>query len=86
MAKVVLDIPDDVRAALGVPAGELEPEVRKELSVALYQRHVLSFGQARRFAGLEYREFEALLADRRVPRHYSVEDVEDDRRYAATGL
>jgi len=47
MPKVVLDIPEDVHAALRLPPPEIEAELRKELALALYQRQVLPVGKAR---------------------------------------
>jgi hypothetical protein len=38
MAKLVLEIPEEIRAALRLPPGEVERELRKELALALYQR------------------------------------------------
>jgi len=57
-----------------------EREPRKEL--ALYQRQVLSFGKARALAQVTRWEFEKLLGERKVIRHYSGEDMEEDIRYA----
>jgi predicted HTH domain antitoxin len=82
MAKLVLEIPEEVRAALRLPPGEIEEELRKELALALYQRQVLSFGKARALARLTRWEFEELLGHRKVPRHYSEEDLQEDLRYA----
>lgn len=56
--------------------------MRKELAVTLYARQLLSLGKARQLAGLSRRDFEALLGERRVPRHYSEEDLEEDLDYA----
>ena len=45
--EVVLKIPDDVVDAVKLPPQEIEPEFRKELALALYQRGALSLGKAR---------------------------------------
>jgi predicted HTH domain antitoxin len=55
-----------------------ESEVKIELALALYQQRRLSFGQARKLADMEYFEFEKLLADRKIPSGYTVEDLHDD--------
>jgi predicted HTH domain antitoxin len=78
MPKFSLDIPDDVADALRLPPDEAEQEVRKELAVTLYARQLLPLSKARQLAGLSRREFESLLGDRQIPRHYSEEDLEED--------
>jgi predicted HTH domain antitoxin len=82
MAKLVLEIPEEVHAALRLPPGEVERELRKELALALYQHGVLSFGKARALAYLTHWEFEELLGQRKVFRHYSKDDLAEDIRYA----
>lgn len=81
MPRMLLEIPEEVRAALRLPPGEVEGELRKELALALYQRQVLSFGKARALAQLTRWEFEELLGVRKVPRHYSEEELQEDLRY-----
>lgn len=82
MAKLTLEIPEEVQAALRLPPAEIEQELRKELALALYQRGVLSLGIARKLALMTRREFEDLLAKRGVTRHYSEEDLQEDLDYA----
>ena len=82
MAKLVLEIPEDVRIALRLPPDEVEQELRKELALALYQRQILSFGKARKLAQLTRWEFEELLGQRKIPRHYSADDLQEDVKYA----
>ena len=82
MAKLVLEIPEDVQAALRFPPGEMERELRTELALALYQRQALSSGKARELAQTTRWEFEELLGQRQIPRQYSEEDLEEDIRYA----
>ena len=83
MTKVILEIPQEVQAALRLPPGEIEQELRKELALALYQRQVLSLGKARELARMTRWEFEELLGRRKMPRHYSAEDLQDDIQYAS---
>lgn len=59
----------------------------RELAVTLHARQLLPLGKARQLAGLSRRDFEALLGERQVPRHYSEENLEADLDYAlGTGL
>ncbi|MBK9336740.1 MAG: UPF0175 family protein [Lewinellaceae bacterium] len=55
-----------------------EQEIRIELAILLYAQKRLTFGQARKLAGLEHPEFEKLLFDRQVPPHYDVAEFEED--------
>ncbi len=65
---------DDVLQA----AQMTEQEVRIELAITLYSRGRLSFGQARKLAGMDYFDFEKLLADRNVPATYDEAAFEKD--------
>lgn len=81
MTKFVLEIPDDVSSALRLPDAEVRQELTKELALALYQRGALSLGKARALAGLTRWQFEDLLGERRITRHYTAQDLEEDIRY-----
>lgn len=82
MRKLTLELPPDVLDAMKLPPAEVEAELRKELAVALYRRGALGIGKARVLAQMTRWEFEDLLKDREVPRHYSESDLDDDIRYA----
>lgn len=82
MAKLTLEIPEEVMRSLKLPPAETEAELCKELTLALYQRGVLSLGKARALARLSRWEFHELLGRRRIPRHYTDEGLEEDLRYA----
>jgi predicted HTH domain antitoxin len=60
----------------------VDAELRKELALALYQRGVLSSGKACRLSEMTRWEFEELLGQRRIPRHYTEENLEEDIEYA----
>ena len=79
--ELVLKIPDDVLDAVKLPPQEIEPELRKELALALYQRGALSLGKARSLAQMTRWEFEDLLKRRQVTRHYTAIDLEEDVQY-----
>ena len=82
MKTMTLDISSDIVEAAKLPQDEKEKEFRKELAVALYQRGVLPLGKARALAQMTRWEFEELLGQRKVVRHYTKSDLEDDIRYA----
>lgn len=82
MAKLTLEVPSEVVDAVQLPPGEIEGELLKELAVGLYRRGVLSLGKARVLAQLTRWEFERLLGDRQVPRHYTDADLDEDLAHA----
>ena len=77
-----LEIDDDVYEALQLPEGERSPAMKRELAVSLYARDILSFGKARTLADLSKREFQELLGEREIPRHYGERELEEDLDYA----
>ncbi|MCK4733328.1 MAG: UPF0175 family protein [Methanophagales archaeon] len=82
----ILEIPVDVMDALRLPPGEVEAELRKELALALYQRGVLSSGKACALAGMTRWEFEDVLGQRQIRRHYTEKNLEEDIEYARSHL
>ena len=76
-----LEIPTEVLSAVKLPPKEVEREFRKELALALYQRGALSLGKARFLAQMTRWEFEELLGERKILRHYTDSDLEEDIRY-----
>jgi len=79
---LLLEIPEDVLESVKLPPGEIEKEFRQELALALYKRGVLSSGKACVLAQMTRWQFEMLLGQRRIPRHYSAADLEEDVQYA----
>ncbi len=77
-----IEIDDDVYEALQLPEGERSPAMKRELAVSLYARDVLSFGKARALAEMSNAEFQKLLGEREIPRHYGERELEEDLDYA----
>jgi predicted HTH domain antitoxin len=82
MAKLLLEVPPEIVDAVKLPPSEVEAELLKELALALYRRGVLSLGKARMLAHMGRWQFEQLLGERKIPRHYTETDFEEDLRYA----
>jgi len=82
MDELILKIPKDVVEALRLPLDGVEGELEKELALALYQRGVLSSGKACALAGVTRWEFEEILGQRRIRRHYTENSLEEDIDYA----
>ena len=78
MPKLTLEVPPEVVDAMRLPPEEMETELLKELALGLYRRGVLSLGKARILAHMTRDEFERLLGERRVSRHYTDADLEED--------
>ena len=55
-----------------------EAEMKQEIAVLLFQKEKLTLAQASRFAGMNRIAFQHLLASRKIPVHYGVEDFEQD--------
>jgi predicted HTH domain antitoxin len=79
---VQLQIPDSVVQAIRLPKDRIAQELRVELAIALYAQGMLSFGKARELADRSKYEFGRLLGERKMPRHYGPQDLEDDQAYA----
>ena len=77
-----LVIPDSVAQALRLPTSRRQQELMAELALTLYAQGILSLGKARELAGMTWLSFSRLLGERGIPRHYTVEDLEDDVAYA----
>lgn len=79
---MTLEIPDDVLAALPVPAVERERFLLLSIACTLYARDLLSLGRASELAGLSKIEFGAELGRRGIARHYTAAELEADLAYA----
>ncbi len=67
-------IPDDVLAA----ARMSEDELKLELAVLLFEKEKLTLGQASRLSGINFYQFQHVLASRNVSLHYDVAEFESD--------
>jgi len=72
--KIVLELPEMVK----LPEDEIEERVKVELAIRLYERGILSFGQARKLAGLSKWEFLEILAREGKGIPYDEEELEND--------
>jgi predicted HTH domain antitoxin len=82
MGARTLKIPEEIINALRVPPDDVEAELYKELALALYQRGMLSSGKASALSGLTRQQFEDLLGQRKIKRHYGEAELEEDLKYA----
>jgi len=73
-------IPDEVLAAAHIS----EPELKRELAVALFRQERLTLAQASRWAEVTQLAFQALLAEREIPIHYGPDEFRVDVRTVRT--
>jgi predicted HTH domain antitoxin len=69
-----LVIPDELLKAAHMP----EDELLREIVLLLFQQEKLTLGRASRLLGMNQIEFQRLLASRKIPIHYDVEDFRQD--------
>ena len=67
-------IPDGILAAAGIS----ERELKQELALALFQQERLTLAQASSLAEMSQLQFQRLLAERRIPVHYGIEEFQQD--------
>ncbi len=70
----VLEVPQDVLDSARLTI----PELKVEIAIYLYAQGRLSIGKARELANMSLWEFRQLLASRRIPAHYDVDDLNED--------
>lgn len=55
-----------------------EQAIRQEIAIQLYSENIFTFGQARNLANLSVWEFQKLLGEKKVSRHYDEVDLAQD--------
>lgn len=79
---LTLKIPEDIILSLKIPKDKIQEELLKELSIILYERHILSLGKARELAKMSKWEFQEELGKRKIPRHYTEKELKEDIKFA----
>ena len=80
MAKMILDVPDDIVAQLTSAWGDVSRGVTMAIAAVGYRNGALSREQVGRLLGLSLWDTEAFLKERQAYLAYSEEDLEQDRR------
>ena len=78
MQSILLEIPSDILFHIRIPEKNLILELKKELAVQLYRDKLLSFANCSRMAELTKVEFHFLLGEKKIPRHYDIDDYNQD--------
>jgi predicted HTH domain antitoxin len=75
---LVVQVPEEVARAMRIPEAERKRRIEIELACVLYAQGVLSSGKSAQLAGMSRLRFSEELAARRIPRHYTEEDLRQD--------
>jgi len=73
-----IEVPEKVIKTLGLRESEVSEMLKRELSAYFFEKNLLSFGQARQFAGLSVWDFLGFLRERKIPLHYDLAEYEED--------
>lgn len=65
--------------------GQGEQAILQEIALQLYAQNIFTFGQARRLANLSVWEFQQLLGQKNIQRHYNETDLAEDISTIQTG-
>ena len=82
MKSLSIDVPESVVEAIRLPEGEQPARLRLELALALYSQDLVSLGKAAELARVDRMELAEQLARRKIPRHYSETELQEDLDYA----
>jgi len=77
-----ISIDEDILNAIKLPKKDKEEMLKLELALALYQRGVISLGKARKLADMGKWEFIDELKKRKIERHYTERELEEDIEFA----
>lgn len=71
---MTIQIPDDILAHAHLS----EEYLKTQLAMVLYEKNILSFGQARKLSGLNVLSFQEVLGKNKIAAHYDSEDLAMD--------
>jgi len=81
--QTAINIPENVYMSIKLPESEKEQRLLLELSLSLYQNGMLSFGKARELSKMPKWEFDRILGERKIERHYNEESFDEDLKYGS---
>jgi hypothetical protein len=80
MIEIIVKLPNEVAAYLGETPEAAARQLLESAAAEGYRAHRLSRGQVREMLELDWQGTEDFLASHDCVRHYSLADLEDDRR------
>ena len=78
MIKTQVPLPREITMIMKVRKEELVPIIRKMIAIELFREGLVSIGKAGEIAGLSRHEMLDLLSAKKIPLHYSAEDLRED--------
>ena len=73
-----LELPHELITICKVRENELEAFLKRTIAIELFREGLVSIGKASEIAEVSRNEMMDLLGERRIPLHYTVEDLEED--------
>jgi predicted HTH domain antitoxin len=78
-ASIMRQFPDPINLEISPDSlSQGEQSIRQTLALQLYAQDIFTFGQARRLADVSVWEFQQLLAQHNIQRHYSEIELAED--------
>jgi predicted HTH domain antitoxin len=86
MSIVQVDLPEDLLRATSINANAISPasasrEVAKLLALELYREGSVSLGRGAELCGVSQAEFMQFAVEREIALHYTLDDLEQDRKF-----
>ena len=76
--RLAIEFSEDLLQAIKLPPEEIPVRLKRELSIRLYDKGLLSFAKARQLAGMTRWAFHDLLGEEGISRRYDVNEFEED--------
>ena len=76
--KTEISLPRDITAIFKLEEKEIPSFIKKTLALELFREREISLGKAAQIADLSKEEMMVLLATKKIPLHYTAEDLRED--------
>ena len=84
MEKVQVELSEEFIRTANISFDHLSQEVAKMIALELFREDSISLGKAAELCSVSVEEFMHFAAQREVPLHYSLQDLECDRKLVAS--
>ena len=82
MTEVNIRLQEEIFIIGGPKKEKASEEIRKLIALELFRENAISMGKVAEIAGIPLAEFMELSGKRGIPMHYTMEDLEADRKTA----
>ncbi len=76
--KTEVSLPRDIAAIFKLEEKEIPSFIKQTLALELFREKKISLGKAAQIAGLSKEEMMGLLATKKIPLHYTAEELRED--------